>query len=210
MRSVNGILALLVMGAVALLWHFHAEFDRAEGLHRELTAKLTLLRNENRLLSLALDSASRVRERADAEVALLQNEISRLREDAKSREERNAVESRTKKQALYQGETVYPESQLGQGEKPIISHKVNALYPPSLRSSMPNGRVDVSFIVDKSGNVVDLRVEFASKEEFKESVVAAISAWKYKAATKNGLPINSRITTSWVFNTGKPEDSRWF
>jgi TonB family protein len=77
-------------------------------------------------------------------------------------------------------------------------------YPQGLKEQRIVGSVNLRGVVDESGDVKDLVVDYASVEEFGHAAVAAVSRWKYIPATKAGrpsavkvgIPVRFRLTPS--------------
>jgi periplasmic protein TonB len=82
------------------------------------------------------------------------------------------------------------------GDAPIASSTPPApVYRPSPKYTVPmrydrvHGAVKVSFVVDAKGEVVAPRILSARDPRMAESALAAVRSWKFRPASRNGVPI---------------------
>jgi protein TonB len=61
-------------------------------------------------------------------------------------------------------------------------------YPPVLERLRLEGDVEVQLLVDENGRVTDARVTGASRRELKDAAVQAVRKWRFRPATKQGVP----------------------
>lgn len=77
--------------------------------------------------------------------------------------------------------------------KPVPTKRVAPEYPPALKRARKQAKVDVSFVVNESGWVVDWEVENSTNPRFNESALAAVRQWKFKPGIKDGEPVKVRV-----------------
>ena len=77
-----------------------------------------------------------------------------------------------------------PTGRPDQGPKPKV--QVEPEYPANLKAQRITGFVNLAAVIDESGNVKNLVVQRASREEFGLAAAAAVAQWKYQPATKGG------------------------
>lgn len=85
-------------------------------------------------------------------------------------------------------------------EVPTVLARVAPLYPAHLKKDNVQGEVVVSFVVDRDGSVTDLQVFRSSDPRFDASACEALKQWKFKAGTKDGVPVRVRLTMPIVFS----------
>jgi len=64
-----------------------------------------------------------------------------------------------------------------------------AVYPEALLKGLQQGNVLLIGRIDRDGNVQNLRMISASFQGFVEPALAAVRAWRFKPATRDGKPI---------------------
>ena len=81
---------------------------------------------------------------------------------------------------------------------PQLTHKVVPEYPVKAREQRAGGHVTVDAIVLKNGSIGNICVIHASRPGvgFEQAAINAVSQWRYKPATKNGVPVNVRLLVS--------------
>ncbi len=83
---------------------------------------------------------------------------------------------------------------------PVATAKTKPEYPYRARRLNIEGEVDVRFLVNKNGGVEKASVLRSSPENtFEESVLAALSSWRFEPGKVRGKPVNSWVTTTIVF-----------
>lgn len=75
-------------------------------------------------------------------------------------------------------------------------------YPPLLRMTRVQGWVSVFAVIVKDGSVKDMTVIHSADKRLVDSTLQALSQWKYKPATCQGLPVSSEtiIDTTFTIN----------
>ncbi len=83
---------------------------------------------------------------------------------------------------------------------PVATAKTKPEYPYRARRLNLEGEVDVRFLVTKNGRVEKVSVLRSRPEDtFEESVLAALSSWRFEPGKVRGQPVNSWVTTTIVF-----------
>jgi TonB family protein len=75
--------------------------------------------------------------------------------------------------------------------EPALVSQLNVNYPPLARQQRISGRVVVLVLVDEEGRVAEAKLQqgVAGKGGVNEAVVDAVRRAKYRAASKNGVPV---------------------
>ena len=73
---------------------------------------------------------------------------------------------------------------------PVRFHAPRPLYPEIARTTRTQGTVIVQAIIDKQGNVTDIKVLKGLPMRLTEAAVEAVQQWKFKPATLNGKPVD--------------------
>lgn len=55
------------------------------------------------------------------------------------------------------------------------------------------GSVDVTFVVDAKGKPTEISVAYASDEALVEPVIEAVERWQFIPATRDGVPVASKV-----------------
>jgi protein TonB len=87
----------------------------------------------------------------------------------------------------------------GEVVPPELITKVQPVYPEIARKARVQGVVIVEAIIDKRGNVTDVRVLRGLPMGVSEAATAAIDKWKYKPAMLNGRPVSVYLTVTVTF-----------
>jgi protein TonB len=83
---------------------------------------------------------------------------------------------------------------------PVATLKPRPAYPYRARRLNLDGEVDVKFLVDTTGQVSRISILRSSPPDlFDDSVVAALSAWRFSPGTVKGRPVNTWVTTTIEF-----------
>jgi len=98
---------------------------------------------------------------------------------------------------------IYTPGMLDKQPVPVVQGK--PAYPFELRQAGITGQAVVDFIVDRTGNVRNARVESATSNAFGSSAVAAVSKWHFRAGMKGGKTVNTRMQAPIVFNLNDKE-----
>lgn len=91
---------------------------------------------------------------------------------------------------------------VGDVPEPILIFRVEPDYPDAARRARVDGFVLLEAIVNKRGDVVNVKVLQSppSRYGFSEKATEAVEKWKFKPAIYRGRPINVRIRFSVEFN----------
>lgn len=83
---------------------------------------------------------------------------------------------------------------------PVATMKTKPVYPFRARRLNLDGKVDVRFLVDKTGCVSRVSIIHAAPAKlFDPSVLEAISSWRFKPGKVRGKPVNTWVATTIVF-----------
>jgi periplasmic protein TonB len=83
---------------------------------------------------------------------------------------------------------------------PVLVERINPVYPEIARKLHREGVVILEAIIDKAGNVVDVRVLKDPGFGLSEAVLAAVHAWRYRPATLDGRPVSVYLTVTVTFH----------
>jgi protein TonB len=85
-------------------------------------------------------------------------------------------------------------------QAPVATLKPRPVYPYRARRLNLDGEVDVKFLVDTAGRVSRISVLRAvPKGLFGDSVIRALSSWRFKPGRVKGRPVNTWVTTTIAF-----------
>ncbi len=76
-------------------------------------------------------------------------------------------------------------------------------YPERARRDGLEGVVELSFIVDETGAVTDIRVQESAGEIFDEAVTDVVGRWRWDPATKYDVPVKIRWVQRFRFRQGR-------
>ena len=82
---------------------------------------------------------------------------------------------------------------------PVPQNYLPSVYPYDLLSEGKKGRAVVAYMVNEKGVVVQTTVKEASSPEFGAALIAAVEAFSFKPALKNGLPCKALLAHEDVF-----------
>lgn len=85
------------------------------------------------------------------------------------------------------------------GSEPTLIKKVDPVYPRFSRQAGLEGDVILTYIVDVSGIVKDVKVIRGDSKSFEDAAVRAVSQYKYSPAICYGRPVESEVTTTIEF-----------
>ncbi len=74
-------------------------------------------------------------------------------------------------------------------EPPAMIAGYAPVYPPELVAAGITGMATIVFTIDEQGRVTDSRVESATRPEFSEASIQALSTWRFKPATRGGAAV---------------------
>lgn len=80
-----------------------------------------------------------------------------------------------------------------------LIHRVEPVYPPLAIAARVQGPVVLEAIINKAGNIEDLRL-ISGRPMLVQSALAAVSQWRYKPYILNGeaVEVETRITVNFV------------
>jgi protein TonB len=78
----------------------------------------------------------------------------------------------------------------GDVKAPVVQHRVDPTYPDMARKTRVAGVVIVEAIINKSGEVEQVKVLKGLPMGMSESAVEAVKQWKFKPGTLNGEPVD--------------------
>jgi len=84
--------------------------------------------------------------------------------------------------------------------RPVPVKTPPPVYPIELRRKGVTGEVAVKVVIDELGNVVECSVKRASRSEFEDPALNAVKQWKFKPATKDGMPVRCHMLIPINFN----------
>ncbi len=91
------------------------------------------------------------------------------------------------------GEMVFDMGDLDQ--KPQLLNRIQPIYPTEARRKEINGRVILRFVVDRQGDVRNVKVVSAKPEGiFEENAIEAVRKWGFKPGYFSGEPVNTKVT----------------
>jgi protein TonB len=61
-------------------------------------------------------------------------------------------------------------------------------YPPVLERLRLEGDVEVQLLVDENGHVTEARATGAPRRELKDAAVQTVRKWRFRPATRHGVP----------------------
>jgi len=84
---------------------------------------------------------------------------------------------------------------------PVALNKPSFTYPPIALRQRIEGKVDLSVLVDERGGVADTRVVSGAggKAGLNEAASEYVRRWKFRPATKEGVPVRTWTPVSVVF-----------
>ena len=82
---------------------------------------------------------------------------------------------------------------------PVVTNQVRPLYPSQLKREGVIGEVLLEFIVDTLGNVRNVHIVTASRPEFEQAAMEAVSNWRFKPGRREGHAVNVHMEESIVF-----------
>lgn len=86
---------------------------------------------------------------------------------------------------------------------PKALHRVAPQYPAALRAAGVSGEVTIEFIIDRQGDVRNVRVVRSSHVEFEAPAVAAISQWRFTPGSRKGRVVATRASQHLEFNVNE-------
>ncbi len=98
-----------------------------------------------------------------------------------------------------------PDETLAELDSPLVPLvKIPPVYPLRAIRRGIEGVVDVEFIITKKGRIEQPKIIKALPEKiFDQSVLNCVSRWKFKPGTVEGIPVNTRASTTIRFKLEK-------
>ena len=72
---------------------------------------------------------------------------------------------------------------------PSLVHAITPRYPRAALSEGRSGVASVTFDIEATGEISNLRLESASYPDFGDAALEAIGTWRYRPATLKGKPV---------------------
>lgn len=92
---------------------------------------------------------------------------------------------------------VYPPSEV---KAPVLLHRVDPPYPPSMAHVGIPATVVVRCVIDKNGSVRDAKVMVGAMPPFNQAVLDAVQQWRYSPASRNGMAVNTYLEVTVHFS----------
>jgi TonB family protein len=102
--------------------------------------------------------------------------------------------------AAEQGPASFALSELDQ--RPQALQQVLPRYPSELRRRKVQGTVEVVFLVDTDGRVMEPKVDKTTNEAFNQPALEAVRQWKFEAGTKEGKKVRFKMRVPITFSAG--------
>jgi protein TonB len=93
--------------------------------------------------------------------------------------------------ALQSGRKTYKVGEDGVTQ-PVPIYKVDPAYTPEAKAAKIEGAVLLNVTIESDGNVYDVSVIRGLDRGLDANAIAAVSAWRFKPAEKNGKPVAVR------------------
>lgn len=97
-------------------------------------------------------------------------------------------------------ESAFNLSEIDQKPRPIVQN--SPLYPGEMRGKKVEGLVNVIFVVDAAGKVVNPRIEKSSHPAFERPALDAVKQWKFEPAVKGGQRVPCKMRAPIRFPPG--------
>lgn len=79
----------------------------------------------------------------------------------------------------------------------------NPPYPAAAKEAKMQAVVELSFTVNESGSVEDIRIEESGGDLFDQPVIDVVRDWKFRPATKQGVPVKVRLKRRFRYQRGR-------
>jgi protein TonB len=86
-------------------------------------------------------------------------------------------------------------------QKPVVIYQPSPVRSQKLRRKGP-AKVNIIFIVDERGRVVEPRVRSSTDPIFDKSALAAVKRWRFEPGKRNGKPVRFRMLVPITFPKG--------
>jgi TonB family protein len=93
----------------------------------------------------------------------------------------------------------------GNVTSPVPVYDPDPPYTKEARKANYSGGVSLIIVIDTEGNVIDARVTKSAAYGLDESAMDTVRTWKFKPATRDGVPVRVRVSVQVTFRLfGKP------
>lgn len=87
-------------------------------------------------------------------------------------------------------------------QRPQALQQTLPRYPTELRKRKVQGTVEVVFLVDTDGRVLEPKVDKSTNEAFNQPALEAVRHWKFEAGTKEGKKVRFKMRVPITFSAG--------
>jgi len=87
---------------------------------------------------------------------------------------------------------------------PVPVERAEPVYPLVPRLAGVSGSAAVEYTVDADGEVRDVAVESADREDFGQAASDAVEQWKFVPAQRDGTPVAARMEVKVIFSAQSP------
>jgi TonB family protein len=95
----------------------------------------------------------------------------------------------------------------GDVKAPVVIQRVDPVYPPEAKEKRIAGVVITELLIDRNGNVVDVRVLKPLPFGLNQAVVDAVRQWKFRPGTRNGEPVGVYFNLAMHFKSDGSAES---
>jgi TonB family protein len=88
----------------------------------------------------------------------------------------------------------------GEVKSPKLVHYVEPAFSPKSKEAYVEGTVRISTVVSKAGDPTNPQVLSGLNAEEDRTAVEALKQWKFEPGTRNGRPVNVRVTVEINFH----------
>jgi TonB family protein len=89
---------------------------------------------------------------------------------------------------------------------PVATYQPAPPYTPQAQRDQVEGDVDLAIIIDAEGNVAEAReISKPLGDGLDEKAIETVKTWKFKPATRNGVPVPTRVTVMVSFRLYRQE-----
>ncbi len=96
-------------------------------------------------------------------------------------------------------EAIFSMEDLDQAPKPTVQTPPD--YPRELRSKKMKGSVQIVFIVDKNGRVINPIIQKASHPAFAKPALQAVRRWRFEPGKRSGVPVQFKMRVPIAFSS---------
>ncbi len=82
----------------------------------------------------------------------------------------------------------------GEVKSPKLLHYVEPAFSPKSKEAYVEGTVRISTVVTKAGTTASAQVVSGLNAEEDRTALEALKQWKFEPGTRNGQPVNVRVT----------------